>query len=72
MRLVVLPSIGMCFVLTAKHFGLLLMDDKMYIFVLLLQHTMPTSIQVGEWGFRVERPLLALHFFVCQNKCMLK
>ncbi|GAQ92166.1 putative auxin efflux carrier family protein [Klebsormidium nitens] len=47
MRLVVLPALGMCFVLTAKHLGLLLVEDKMYIFVLLLQHTMPTSIQVG-------------------------
>lgn len=46
-RLVVLPPLGIGVVLLAYRLGLLPEGDKMFMFVLLLQHTMPTAILSG-------------------------
>ncbi len=47
-RLVVLPPLGIGVVLLAAKIGVLpASHDKMYMFVLLLQHSMPTSILAG-------------------------
>lgn len=46
-RLVVLPPLGIGVVLLAHKLGMLPEGDKMYMFVLLLQHTMPTAILAG-------------------------
>lgn len=46
-RLVLLPPIGIGVVLLAHKLGVLPPDDKMFMFVLLLQHTMPTAILSG-------------------------
>ncbi|CAI5517681.1 unnamed protein product [Closterium sp. Naga37s-1] len=47
-RLVVVPLLGIAIVLCADRLGLLPPGDKMFRFVLLLQHAMPSSIQIGE------------------------
>ncbi|CAI5512615.1 unnamed protein product [Closterium sp. Naga37s-1] len=46
-RLVVVPLLGIAIVLSADRLGLLPPGDKMFRFVLLLQHAMPSSIQIG-------------------------
>eukprot|EP00897_Mesotaenium_endlicherianum_P001145 jgi/Mesen1/11030/ME000098S10424 len=46
-RLVVLPVVGLGVVVTAEHLGFLPANNKMFRFVLLLQHAMPTSILAG-------------------------
>ncbi|KAJ7541936.1 hypothetical protein O6H91_10G082300 [Diphasiastrum complanatum] len=46
-RLFVTPLLGLGVVLSADKLGLLPPNDKMFRFVLLLQHTMPTSILAG-------------------------
>lgn len=46
-RLVLLPPIGIGVVLLAHRLGVIPHDDKMFMFVLLLQHTMPTAILSG-------------------------
>lgn len=46
-RLVLLPPIGIGVVLLAHKLGVIPPGDKMFIFVLLLQHTMPTAILSG-------------------------
>lgn len=46
-RLIVVPPLGLVVVGTANHLGFLPVDDKLFRFVLLLQHTMPTSILAG-------------------------
>ncbi|CAI5930362.1 unnamed protein product [Closterium sp. NIES-64] len=46
-RLVVVPLLGIAIVLCADRVGLLPPGDKMFRFVLLLQHAMPSSIQIG-------------------------
>jgi predicted permease len=46
-RLVLLPPIGIGVVLLAHKLGVLPPHDKMFMFVLLLQHTMPTAILSG-------------------------
>ncbi|GJP36804.1 hypothetical protein CLOM_g21278 [Closterium sp. NIES-68] len=46
-RLVLVPLVGIALVLSADRLGLLPPGDKMFRFVLLLQHAMPSSIQIG-------------------------
>lgn len=46
-RLVVVPMLGVVVVLSADRLGFLPPDDKMFRFVLLMQHAMPSSIQIG-------------------------
>ncbi|CAI5534054.1 unnamed protein product [Closterium sp. Naga37s-1] len=46
-RLLVVPLLGIAIVLSADRLGLLPPGDKMFRFVLLLQHAMPSSIQIG-------------------------
>lgn len=46
-RLIVIPMGGMAIVTFADKLGFLPPDDKMFRFVLLLQHTMPSSILAG-------------------------
>lgn len=46
-RLVILPPIGIGVVLLANKLGIIPHGDKMFMFVLLLQHTMPTAILSG-------------------------
>ncbi|GJP33622.1 hypothetical protein CLOM_g18139 [Closterium sp. NIES-68] len=46
-RLLIIPASGLMLVQTAKYLGFFPKDDLMFNFVLLLQHTMPTSILAG-------------------------
>ncbi|KAF9595830.1 hypothetical protein IFM89_005316 [Coptis chinensis] len=46
-RLVLVPPAGLGIVMLADKLGLLPVGDKMFRFVLLLQHTMPTSVLAG-------------------------
>ncbi|KAI8559559.1 hypothetical protein RHMOL_Rhmol04G0183800 [Rhododendron molle] len=46
-RLVLVPPTGLGIVMMADKLGVLPPDDKMFRFVLLLQHTMPTSVLAG-------------------------
>eukprot|EP00897_Mesotaenium_endlicherianum_P009963 jgi/Mesen1/8996/ME000056S08403 len=46
-RLVLMPAIGLGIVHAADHLGWLPPGNKMFRFVLLVQHTMPSSIQIG-------------------------
>jgi len=46
-RLVLVPPVGLGIVMLADKFGFLPPDDKMFRFVLLLQHSMPTSVLAG-------------------------
>lgn len=46
-RLVLVPPVGLGMVMLADKFGFLPPDDKMFRFVLLLQHSMPTSVLSG-------------------------
>ncbi|CAI5498677.1 unnamed protein product, partial [Closterium sp. Naga37s-1] len=46
-RLLIIPASGLMLVQTAKSLGFFPKDDLMFNFVLLLQHTMPTSILAG-------------------------
>ena len=46
-RLLVSPVIGIATVLTAEKLGFLPVGNKIFKFVLLLQHTMPSSILAG-------------------------
>lgn len=46
-RLCLIPAAGTGIVLFADHLGLLPENDEMFRFVLLLQHTMPSSILAG-------------------------
>ncbi|KAF5201270.1 Auxin efflux carrier [Thalictrum thalictroides] len=46
-RLVLVPPAGLGIVTLADKLGLLPAGDKMFKFVLLLQHTMPTSVLAG-------------------------
>ncbi|KAF7825384.1 protein PIN-LIKES 6 [Senna tora] len=46
-RLVLVPSAGIGIVMLADKLGFLPPDDKMFRFVLLLQHSMPTSVLAG-------------------------
>ncbi|KAI4353595.1 hypothetical protein L6164_002532 [Bauhinia variegata] len=46
-RLVLVPSAGLAIVTLADKLGFLPPNDKMFRFVLLLQHTMPTSVLSG-------------------------
>lgn len=46
-RLVLVPPAGLGIVAVADKLGLFPRDDKMFKFVLLLQHTMPTSVLSG-------------------------
>lgn len=47
-RLVLVPPVGLGIVMSADKLGFLPAGDKMFRFVLLLQHTMPTSVLSGE------------------------
>ncbi|KAG9137920.1 hypothetical protein Leryth_023659 [Lithospermum erythrorhizon] len=46
-RLVLVPPVGLGIVMMADKLGFLPADDQMFRFVLLLQHTMPTSVLSG-------------------------
>ncbi|RZR93254.1 hypothetical protein BHM03_00021716 [Ensete ventricosum] len=46
-RLVLVPPVGLGIVTVADKLGLFPTGDKMFKFVLLLQHTMPTSVLSG-------------------------
>ncbi|KAG0566890.1 hypothetical protein KC19_7G095600 [Ceratodon purpureus] len=46
-RLLLVPPLGLAVVQTANKLGFLPVDDKLFRFVLLLQHSMPTSILAG-------------------------
>lgn len=46
-RLVLVPPTGLGIVMLADKFGFLPPGDKMFRFILLLQHTMPTSVLSG-------------------------
>ncbi|XP_022156244.1 protein PIN-LIKES 6 [Momordica charantia] len=46
-RLVLVPPVGLGIVMFADKLGFLPADDKMFRFVLLLQHSMPTSVLSG-------------------------
>jgi predicted permease len=46
-RLVLVPPTGLGIVMLADKLGFLPPDDKMFRFILLLQHTMPTSVLSG-------------------------
>ncbi|MED6145704.1 Protein PIN-LIKES 6, variant 2 [Stylosanthes scabra] len=46
-RLVLVPPAGLAIVMTADKLGFLPPDDKMFRFVLLIQHSMPTSVLSG-------------------------
>jgi len=48
-RLLVIPPIGIATVLTAEKMGFLPEGNKVFKFVLLLQHTMPSSILAGNF-----------------------
>lgn len=47
-RLILVPPAGLGIVTLADRFGFLPEGDKMFRFVLLLQHTMPTSVLSGK------------------------
>uniref|UniRef100_A0A2P2L1C2 Auxin:hydrogen symporter n=2 Tax=Rhizophora mucronata TaxID=61149 RepID=A0A2P2L1C2_RHIMU len=47
-RLFLVPPAGFCIVMLADKLGFLPTDDKMFRFVLLLQHSMPTSVLSGK------------------------
>ncbi|RDX99698.1 Protein PIN-LIKES 6 [Mucuna pruriens] len=46
-RLLLVPPVGLGIVMLADKLGFLPPDDKMFRFVLLLQHSMPTSVLAG-------------------------
>ncbi|VAH90634.1 unnamed protein product [Triticum turgidum subsp. durum] len=46
-RLVLVPPAGMCMVALADRLGFIPRGDTMFKFVLLLQHSMPTSVLSG-------------------------
>jgi predicted permease len=46
-RLALVPPVGLGIVMFADKLGFLPPDDKMFRFVLLLQHSMPTSVLSG-------------------------
>lgn len=46
-RLLLVPLVGLGIVTLADKLGFLPSDDKMFRFVLLLQHSMPTSVLAG-------------------------
>ncbi|KAF7845182.1 protein PIN-LIKES 6 [Senna tora] len=46
-RLVLVPPVGIAIVMLADKLGFLPPDDQMFRFVLLLQHSMPTSVLAG-------------------------
>jgi hypothetical protein len=48
-RLLLSPPIGIATVLTAEKLGFLPEGNKTFKFVLLLQHTMPSSILAGKF-----------------------
>lgn len=50
-RLVLVPPVGLGIVTLADYLGFLPAGDKMFRFVLLLQHSMPTSVLAGNIQF---------------------
>lgn len=52
-RLFLIPPMGMSVVLMADKFGFLPPGNKMFKFVLLLQHSMPSSILAGKTSWRL-------------------
>lgn len=48
-RLVLVPPAGLGIVTLADKLGFIPAGDKMFKFVLLLQHTMPTSVLSGKY-----------------------
>lgn len=58
-RLVLVPPAGLGIVMLADKLGFLPAGDKMFRFVLLLQHSMPTSVLSGK------HPVPTLKFIMC-------
>lgn len=52
-RLLLIPPMGIATVLTAEKMGFLPVGNKVFKFVLLLQHTMPSSILAGNEFLRL-------------------
>lgn len=48
-RLVLVPLAGVGIIMLVDKLGFIPKDDKMFKFVLLLQHSMPTSVLSGMW-----------------------
>lgn len=65
-RLVLVPPVGLGIVMFADKLGFLPPGDKMFRFVLLLQHTMPTSVLSGKHPFLISigSPLQLSSFFL--------
>lgn len=60
-RLVLVPPTGLGIVMLADKLGLLPPGDKMFRFVLLLQHTMPTSVLSGNTRISMLSDVFAKH-----------
>ncbi|KAJ0088132.1 hypothetical protein Patl1_31619 [Pistacia atlantica] len=76
-RLVLVPPAGLGIVMLADKLGFLPAGDKMFRFVLLLQHSMPTSVLAGAvanlrgCGREAAAVLFWVHSFCCfLNGCM--
>lgn len=52
-RLVLVPPLGLAVVQSANKLGFLPEGDKLFQFVLLMQHSMPTSILAGKLLFHI-------------------
>ncbi|KAL9690803.1 hypothetical protein QQ045_011213 [Rhodiola kirilowii] len=76
-RLVLVPPTGLGIVTLADKLGFLPPGDKMFKFVLLLQHTMPTSVRSGAvaslrgCGREAAAVLFWVHIFVRKEKNLL-
>jgi hypothetical protein len=57
-RLVLVPPTGLGIVMLADKLGFLPAGDKMFRFVLLLQHTMPTSVLSGKSSFPLQETFI--------------
>lgn len=60
-RLVLVPPVGLGIVTLADRLGFIPAGDKMFKFVLLLQHTMPTSVLSGKHPFLTS----ILRLYIC-------
>lgn len=58
-RLVLVPPAGLGIVTLADKLGFIPAGDKMFKFVLLLQHSMPTSVLSGKYAILFSELLLA-------------
>lgn len=65
-RLLIIPLIGVAVVLTAEKMGFLPVGNLIFKFVLLLQHTMPSSILAGSFSSLSPIPVIS-HFTIVKN-----